>query len=112
VPDNSEWINLKDGLDPGAGEKLKSTGTIQSLNGYWYEPNTNATNSSGFSGIPGGYRFMNGAFTGWGYKGYWWSSQIGITNSAGVFYLENNTENMSGNTFDRRNGCAVRCVRD
>lgn len=112
VPDNSEWNSLILSLNAAAGGQLKSAGTIEGLNGYWYAPNTNATNSTGFSGLPGGYRFMNGVFTGLGYRGYWWSSQVGGTNAAGVYYLEGNTDTMFGNSFDRRSGSSVRCVRD
>jgi len=34
-----------------AGSKMKSIGSIN-----WNSPNEDATNSSGFSGLPGGYR--------------------------------------------------------
>jgi hypothetical protein len=52
--------------------KMKSTGTIEAGTGLWYAPNTDATNSSGFTGLPGGYRSNNGTFNLIGYNGYWW----------------------------------------
>ena len=40
-----------------AGGKMKDTNSI-----YWKTPNLNATNESGFSGLPGGVRTSNGNF--------------------------------------------------
>jgi uncharacterized protein (TIGR02145 family) len=53
VPTDAEWTVLSDylGGESVAGGKMKSTGTQ-----YWAAPNTGATNASGFSGLPGGYR--------------------------------------------------------
>jgi len=51
VPTDAEWTTLIDylGGEGVAGGKMKSTGTQ-----YWLSPNTDATNESGFSGLPGG----------------------------------------------------------
>lgn len=51
VPSDSEWTVLENFLGgaPVAGGKLKDTAS-----GFWDAPNTGATNSSGFSGLPGG----------------------------------------------------------
>ncbi len=58
VPSDAEWTILTDYLGGGdvAGTKMKSTD-------FWadYEGNSgNGTNESGFSGLPGGYRYDNG----------------------------------------------------
>jgi uncharacterized protein (TIGR02145 family) len=45
------------GLDI-AGGKMKEVGIS-----HWNTPNTGATNSSGFTGLPGGYRLADGSFT-------------------------------------------------
>jgi hypothetical protein len=47
---------------------MKDAGTA-----HW-NPNVGATNSSGFTGLPGGYRDFIGPFYSVGYYGYWWSS--------------------------------------
>ena len=53
------------GTDQGA--QLKST--------TGWAPGENGTNTSGFSGTPGGYRYgLNGAFNDLGNLTYWWSS--------------------------------------
>ena len=43
---------LKQGLDESQ-RKMKETGTT-----YWNSPNTGATNSSGFTALPGGYSHL------------------------------------------------------
>jgi hypothetical protein len=52
-----------------AGGKLKESGTS-----HWVEPNTGATNESGFTALPGGVRGDNGEFFSIGYYGTWYSS--------------------------------------
>ena len=52
-----------------AGGKMKETGTT-----HWNSPNTGATNESGFTGLPGGYRSGGGYFSYVGNYGNWWSS--------------------------------------
>ena len=71
VPSDSEWQVLVDylGGDIEAGGKLKEAGTS-----HWFSLNTGATNESGFSALPGGWRGDDAAFTKAGAYGYWWSS--------------------------------------
>jgi uncharacterized protein (TIGR02145 family) len=61
VPSDEEWQTLIDylGGDSLAGGKMKGNDL------FWESPNTGATNESGFSALPGGYRYHNGFF----YKG-------------------------------------------
>ena len=68
IPTDAEWTQLSDylGGESEAGTKMKSTSG-------WVE-NGNGTNSSGFSGLPGGYRYYDGTFDDIGDYGYWWSS--------------------------------------
>jgi uncharacterized protein (TIGR02145 family) len=53
---------------------MKATGTLQAGTGLWQSPNTDATNESGFTGLPAGSRYSGGPFDTIGYVGYWWSS--------------------------------------
>ncbi len=71
IPSDAEWTTLTTYLEEEsvAGGKMKATGTS-----LWNTPNTGATNSSGFTGLPGGYRYYNGSFYNIGYFGFWWSS--------------------------------------
>jgi len=110
VPTDAEWTILSDylGGENVAGGKMKSTGTQ-----YWLSPNTDATNESGFSGLPGGYRYYNGTFDGIGDHGFWWSSTEDATYYAWDRYLYYNDGNVAWlGSFSKENGFSVRCLRD
>jgi uncharacterized protein (TIGR02145 family) len=64
VPTDDEWQVLVDylGGDTLAGGKMKSTGTIEGGDGLWRGSNEGTTNESGFSALPGGYRYNHGVF--------------------------------------------------
>jgi len=116
IPTDAEWSTFINYLDPNAdggnnyntaGGKMKSTGTQ-----YWQSTNTDATNESGFSGLPGGNRSIDGTFNYIGLNGYWWSSSETATNTAWYRFLDYNNGNVYryGNT--KLNGFSVRCLRD
>jgi uncharacterized protein (TIGR02145 family) len=105
VPTDGEWTVLTDHLggESVAGGQMKTT--------YgWYEGG-NGTNSSGFSGLPGGYRLNDGYFYFAGYGGYWWSSSPSGSD-AWYRYLNFTSENVYRYDFNPQNGFSVRCVRD
>ena len=70
VPTDAEWTTLTTCLGGAsvAGGKMKETGTA-----HWQSPNTAATNSSGFTGLPGGICSNDGTFNLSGSNGIWWS---------------------------------------
>ena len=79
---------------------------------HWNSPNTGATNSSGWTGLPGGYRDSAGLFGVNGVYGYWWSASEAWPSS-----VERNLYYDLGNIFaesvlDRNYGMSARCVRD
>ena len=90
IPNNAEWTKLTNylGGTPVAGGKMKSTGTIQDGTGIWYAPNTDATNSSGFTGLPGSNRDESGGFGNIGYVGLWWSLSKYDSSNAWVLQLD------------------------
>jgi uncharacterized protein (TIGR02145 family) len=76
VPSDDEWMTLFNHLGGQgiAGGAMKST-TTQPLPGGWISPNTGATNSSGFTALPGGGRTNDGNyFTSLTDRGNWWST--------------------------------------
>jgi uncharacterized protein (TIGR02145 family) len=109
VPTDAEYTLLTDylGGEPVAGGKMKSTGTQ-----YWLSPNTNATNESGFSGLPGGHRYSNGTFNHIGHLGYWWSSTEYATYDAWNRYLDYPNGGVTRGYNLKDNGFSVRCLRD
>ena len=83
VPTDAEWTTLSDclGGEAVAGGAMKETGTT-----HWLL-NTDATNSSGFTGLPGGLRFSDGAFIDVSFDGFLWSSSEFSTDGAWARYL-------------------------
>ena len=107
IPTDEEWKKLTDylGGESGAGTKMKSTSG--------WNNNGNGTNSSGFSGLPGGYRNYDGTFYNIGNYGNWWSSTEFNTNNAwfrNLYYFNGNVLRL--NSHFKEDGFSVRCLRD
>ena len=79
---------------------------------YGWNNGGNGTNSSGFSGLPGGFRYNSGYFGSAGSLGLWWSSSPSGS-FAWARYMNDNEEGVSRyDGDDRRGGYSVRCVLD
>ena len=106
VSSNAEWQTLVDylGGDGVAGGKMKETGTK-----HWQSPNTGATNESGFSALPGGYRDDDINIYGcMGGCAYFWSSTESST-----WDMDYNHSGIEGYVYqDKVDAFSVRCVRD
>ncbi len=109
VPTDSEWTTMSNylGGESIAGGKLKETGTS-----HWVSPNSGATNTTGFTALPGGW-LGSGSFNGITNYGYWWSSKEDLaTGYAWAWHTgyDNifNYKDFSG----KENGLSVRCLRD
>ncbi len=109
VPTDAEWTVLTDylGGEIVAGGKLKEVGTAN-----WISPNTDATNISLFTGLPGGYRHNDGYYSSIGSNGSWWSSTEDNTLAAWYRYLGYSIGNAHRGNDDKKNGLSVRCLRD
>jgi uncharacterized protein (TIGR02145 family) len=120
VPSDDEWKQLEMYLgmsqaeadDVGwrgtdEGGKLKEAGTT-----HWNPPNEGATNESGFTALPGGYRSGSGGFSYMGNYAVFWSSTEG--DSVGAWYrsLGCGYSQVGRNPSDKQYGFSVRCVRD
>ncbi|MFN5213118.1 MAG: fibrobacter succinogenes major paralogous domain-containing protein, partial [Bacteroidota bacterium] len=105
VPSDAEWTILENYLGSEAGTKLKAS--------YgWYEGG-NGTNSSGFSGLPGGSRYYDfGYFVDVGFYGYWWSSTESSTTDAWFRFLYYTSGGAFRASFNKQDGFSVRCLRD
>ena len=115
VPTEAEWTILTNflGGENIAGSKLKETGII-----HWMELNDDATNESGFTALPGGYRRSfyskyEGSFEPQGRTGSWWSSTesdklSAWTRSAHYFNIKVADKSSIAKTF----GISVRCLKD
>lgn len=112
IPTDADWTTLADflGGNAAAGGKMKSTGTT-----LWNSPNSDATNSSGFTALPGGARLYDGGFASIGIDGFWWSATDWYgSNSALSRYLVywNSYLNRDWMNSDKRVGFSVRCILD
>ena len=107
LPSDAEWTQLADylGGETVAGGKLKEIDTT-----HWNSPNTGATNESGFTALPGGYRDIDGVFINVGGVGFWWSSTKGTTDNA--FWRRISGRNVFRGGYRKDMGCSVRCVKD
>jgi uncharacterized protein (TIGR02145 family) len=110
VPTKAEWttlINQLGGLTSASG-KLKETGTS-----HWLGANADASNESGFTAVPGGYRSYDGTFSGLGYVSDWWTAtedNLSYPWSISLMYFDNNVYLSSMNV--KRNGFSIRCLKD
>ncbi|MDP8315183.1 MAG: Ser-Thr-rich GPI-anchored membrane family protein [Candidatus Celaenobacter antarcticus] len=110
VPTYDDWEILSFYLGGGsvAGGKIKETGTT-----HWNYPNTGATNESGFTALPGGYRdAYDGDFYDMGATALFWSSSEYYSYGAWCRLLGYASSVLGRSYFDLRNGFSVRCVKD
>ncbi len=109
VPTDSEWTVLTDYLDgiTVAGGKMKEVGTTN-----WNSPNTDASNTSLFTALPGGRKTSGGNYLEIGTSGYWWSfTESNITDSR-YFYLSIYDGIFHRVAYIKKAGFSVRCLKD
>jgi uncharacterized protein (TIGR02145 family) len=110
IPTDEEWWALTDflGGEEKAGAKMKSK---DGWNSDFFD-GKNGTNSSGFSGLPGGLRHSWGTFDFIGFSGAWWSSTERDPNFARQRSLINSDDLVDGFNSLKKEGLSVRCIRD
>jgi uncharacterized protein (TIGR02145 family) len=74
--------------------------------------NLNANNSSGFSGLPGGFRDSNGVYNNISYFGCWWAATEFHGSFAWSRYLYNSYTFLYRNYDYKEWGFSVRCIKD
>lgn len=119
VPTDAEWTTLVNYLSGAsvAGGKLKETGIT-----HWSSPNAYATNQTGFTALPGGYRNTNdGTFYDIKLFGFWWSStedMPGFAFQGTAFFREMDSGGSNGGSQVSRSslykdiGYSIRCIKD
>ena len=123
LPSDGEWMILETesgiplgelsyegfrGADENVGGKLKSTF-------LWDSPNEGATNETGFSGVPAGFRYnLDGEFSGLGIYGGWWSAPEYGASYAWCRYLTSSNTGIGRDNYGslKRFGLSVRCLQD
>jgi uncharacterized protein (TIGR02145 family) len=141
VPTDAEWTTLDNFLGDDAGNKMKSTSgwenwtedlvctNCKNWNAEYRKKTAchvckdtrvhgtkahsgNGTNSSGFSGLPGGYRYSFGTFSFQGFDGYWWSASESTTDDAYYRGLYHPNDSLYRGFNNKGKGFSVRCLRD
>lgn len=114
VPTDEDWTTLENTLGGAlkAGAKLKEMGI-----NHWVSPNSSATNSSGFTALPGGYRgtYLNSvAYLHVGDEAMWWTSTLdGVNSTSAVFRdLYANSDEVFKDVLLKHYGLSVRCIKD
>jgi uncharacterized protein (TIGR02145 family) len=113
VPTDADWMTLENTLGGYtiAGSSLKESG-----NAHWLSPyNIDATNVSCFKALPGGYRNSTSGANGFsfiGNYGYWWSSTEGDASNAWIRSLFVQSAQLSRNSFSKKGGASIRCLKD
>ena len=107
VPAGTEWNTLLGylgGFDV-AGGKLKENTTW-----WWLPPNTGATNETGFTALPGGYRYD--ACSGVGTQGWYWQSGEAAPTAGAAREMTNDGSDVYGAGELKIFGFSVRCIKD
>ncbi len=120
VPSDCEWMYMEGSLGLSIADQQIGTGfrgttqgdALKSLDG-WNVPHTVHNNSTGFTALPGGYRFNDGSFNGRTLYGYWWTSTVNSSNNT-VWNRKLNVgnSNISRSSFSGIQGYSVRCIKD
>jgi uncharacterized protein (TIGR02145 family) len=110
LPTYNEWKVLTEylGGDIVAGSKMKEVGTVN-----WKNPNNEATNSSLFSGLPGGVRIESGSYDDFNDNGNWFSLTLDPTFNLPILISLNYFNGKTVFGYSSKNlGCYVRCLKD
>jgi len=109
VPNSAEWFVLIKylGGQEIAGGKLKEAG-----NAHWgISPYTVATNETGFTALPGGFRTYQGSGD-LGANGYWWTIDKFETRGAWFIIMYSDRSNSFWANYDKSYGMSVRCLKN
>ncbi len=109
VSTDAEWTDLANHLggEAVAGGKLKETGFT-----HWLEPNSEATNETGFSGLPGGGRTWGGIYEYINGGGTWWTSSSDNGTDGWIRYLDHGAFDVWRYVDPVVFGRSIRCVRN
>jgi uncharacterized protein (TIGR02145 family) len=117
VPTDCEWMYLENSLGMSAsvlsntGNRGTSEGGSLKSTSFWMSPNVGATNSSGFTAVPGGLRTNYGTYAGLNNYAYIWSSTASGTNA--IVRVLTDSDASIGRMIDYpQMGFSVRCLKD
>ncbi len=108
VPNDTAYAILATylGGDAQAGGKMKETGMT-----HWASPNTGATNTSGFTALPGGMRAGSATYSNLSTHGNFWTTE-GSTTTAKRRNLQHNSASIFVDLMTTDNGYSLRCIKN
>ena len=118
VPTDTEFKTLETylGMSVAQADGISWRGTDQGTqlkNSSGWKAGENGTNISGFSALPGGYRFQqDGAFNNKGELSYWWSSNESGPTKGYYRRLDGSNAGAYRESAIKTAGKYIRCVKD
>ncbi len=108
IPAKAEWNKLLTylGGESVAGGALKETGTAN-----WHKPNTDATDTSGFTALPGGecdfgnFKYLHS-------EGLWWTTTPKNAGTSYCYFMNNTSGSADKFSLSIKTGLSVRCIKD
>jgi len=117
IPTMVDWNEMSYNLNPKLGGKLKETGTT-----HWLTPNLGATNETGFTALPGGFRNVSfkqsginmgsNVFIDITKTAYFWSSSSTQTITANHVYITHLSDLMTATNWGKASGMSIRLIRN
>jgi uncharacterized protein (TIGR02145 family) len=109
VPTDAEWTTLSTflGGEAIAGGALKEAGII-----HWDAPNTGATNSSGFTALPGGYANSTPVYSFINQNGFFWTASSYSVTMAWRRRLDYNSQAIDRNYLQKGYYASIRLIKD
>jgi uncharacterized protein (TIGR02145 family) len=106
IPTQQDWTTLYNflGGSNGALNALKESGIA-----HWLPANVDATNSSGFTALPGGYCSSAGSYNALKNWGCWWKYDA---TDPKVFILTADPDELLHIGFDKKDGYSIRCIKN
>jgi uncharacterized protein (TIGR02145 family) len=109
VPSDLEWTTMTNYLGGGsvAGGKMKAIDTTK-----WLIPNLGATNESGFTAIPSGFRWVFGGFYDLNGGTIFWSATEDSKTAGWYYYLREYTTSLDNFVTGKDTGGSIRCLKN
>ena len=123
LPSDEEWMQLERflgmpedemdrediprGENANVGGKLKETGLS-----HWIEPNEGATNETGITLLPGGYKTKEDEFSALGTNGNYWTASAIDDKSAIYRFLPSFGKNIDRDSRPKDEGLSIRCIKN
>ncbi|GBU20488.1 hypothetical protein R80B4_00366 [Fibrobacteres bacterium R8-0-B4] len=108
LPSREDWEELPAAVDDWSGKMFRSASGWSD----YYGRSGNGTDKTGFTALPGGYRYaVSGRFDFIKSGGYWWTSAEDGSARAYIRYMTSGGSALENN-LDKGGGLSVRCVKD